>query len=143
MNLALVGLTGSRTWPDPVLLANTLMDVWHDAVQIGYDGIVLMHGDCEEGADALGDAWAIDHGIPRDRNPADWSGPCGPECRPDHRRRGRRGEYCPLAGHRRNQLMVDKKPGLLVAAHHANSSGTADCMRRAKKAGIPILRITA
>jgi integrase/recombinase XerD len=41
------------------------------------------------------------------------------------------------AGHRRNQLMVDLKPLLLVAAHHNGSTDTADCIRRATKAGIP------
>jgi hypothetical protein len=33
--------------------------------------------------------------------------------------------------------MVDEGPVLFVAAHYANSSGTADCLRRARKAGIP------
>ena len=142
-NLALILLTGSRSWPNPQLLADTLMDVWHDATQLGYDGILLMHGDCEDGADALGDLWAIGHGVPRDPHPADWSGPCARDCQPGHRRRGRRGEYCPMAGHRRNQDMVDLEPLLVVAFHHANSTGTADCIRRAEKVGIPVRRITA
>ena len=50
MTLALIGLTGSRSWPDRQLLEDTLLDVWHDAHQIGYTGIELMHG-CAEGAD--------------------------------------------------------------------------------------------
>ncbi|MFD1309090.1 DUF2493 domain-containing protein [Streptomyces kaempferi] len=142
--LALILLTGSRKWPDPKLLEDTLLDVWHDALQNGYGGIDLMHGQAADGADAIGDAWAIRHGVPYRRRPADWNGPCAPNCPPGHRRRNRRGsEYCPFAGHRRNQEMVDEGPILVVAAHHAKSSGTADCMRRAKKAGIPIHRITA
>ncbi|MEU9014212.1 SLOG family protein [Streptomyces sp. NPDC048479] len=143
IGLARICLTGSRSWPEPQLLADTLMDVWHDATQLGYDGIQLEHGACEDGADALGDLWAIGHGIPRHREPADWSGPCAPDCKPGHRRRGRRGDYCPTAGRRRNQLLVDRGPVLVVAAHHNNSAGTADCMRRAKKAGIPVRRIVA
>jgi hypothetical protein len=139
--LALVGLTGSRTWPDLRLLEDTLLDVWHDALQDGFEGIELMHG-CAEGADAIGDAWAIRHGVPRRRRPADWNGPCADACPPGHRRRNRRGiEYCPLAGHRRNQQMVDEGPLLLVAAHHNGSTGTADCIRRAEAAGIPVLTL--
>ncbi|MGV2914773.1 SLOG family protein [Streptomyces alfalfae] len=141
---ALILLTGSRTWPDPQLLEDTLLTVWHDALQDGYDGIELMHGDADEGADALGDAWAIHNGVPVRRRPADWDGPCASDCRPGHRRRNRRGlDYCPQAGHRRNQQMVDERPDLVVVAHHNNSRGTADCMRRAAAAGIPVLRITA
>jgi hypothetical protein len=119
------------------------MDVWHDATQLGYDGILLMHGDCEDGADALGDLWAAGNGVPRDPHPADWPGPCAADCRPGHRRTSRGRDYCPVAGHRRNQEMVDLEPVLFVAAHHQNSNGTADCIRRATKAGIPVRRITA
>jgi hypothetical protein len=141
--LALIGLTGSRRWPDPRLLEDTLLDVWHDALQIGYIGIELMHG-CADGADTIGDRWARRNSIPVRERPADWTGPCGTECQPGHRRRNRRGlEYCPLAGHRRNQHMVDERPVLFVAASHRNSSGTADCARRARTAGIPVHTITA
>ena len=38
--------------------------------------------------------------------------------------------------------MVDEKPVLFVAAQVHGSTGTADCMRRAKKAGIPVHLIT-
>lgn len=141
--LALIGLTGSRKWPDVPLLETTLYLVWHDALQLGYSGIELMQG-CADGADTIGREWGLRNGIlVRDR-PADWEGPCGPECKPGHRRRNRHGtEYCPLAGHRRNQQMVDERPALFVAASHQDSSGTADCSRRAKKAGIPVHTITA
>lgn len=144
MNLARILLTGSRTWPDPPRLEDTLLDVWHDATQTGYDGILLTHGDADHGADPIGDAWAVHHGVPRDPHPADWAGPCADTCPPGHRRRNRRGDdYCPLAGHRRNQHMVDLRPRLVVAAHHRGSRGTADCIRRARTAGIPIRTITA
>ncbi|NUS82745.1 MAG: DUF2493 domain-containing protein [Streptomyces sp.] len=135
--LALIGLTGSRRWPDVPLLETTLYLVWHDALQLGYTGIELMHG-CAEGADTYGDRWARRNGILVRERPADWEGPCAADCKPGHRRRNRRNtEYCPMAGHRRNQQMVDEKPTLFVAAHYTNSSGTADCLRRARKAGIP------
>jgi hypothetical protein len=142
-NLALIGLTGSRLWPDTQLLEDTLLLVWHDALQDGWDGIELMQG-CAEGADTIGSNWARRNGILVRERPADWEGPCGPECQPGHRRRNRRGtEYCPLAGHRRNQQMVEEKPELFVAASYRKSSGTADCARRARKAGIPVLLLEA
>jgi hypothetical protein len=140
---ALIGLTGSRLWPDPQYLEDTLTQTWHDALADGYRGIELMHG-CAEGADMIGGRWAFRNGFLIREFPADWEGPCGAECQPGHRRRNRRGtDYCPLAGHRRNQRMVDEHPLLFVAAQHANSRGTADCIRRAKAAGIPVHRITA
>jgi hypothetical protein len=143
MTLALIGLTGSRLWPDTPRLEQTLLDVWHDALELGYAGIELIHG-CAPGADTIGDRWAKRNGIPVRERPADWEGPCVPECQPGHRRRNRRGtEYCPLAGHRRNQQMVDEGPVLFVAASYRSSTGTADCLRRARAAGIPNLTITA
>jgi hypothetical protein len=39
--------------------------------------------------------------------------------------------------------MVDEHPVLFVAASHRNSSGTADCARRARTAGIPVYLLTA
>lgn len=143
MALALIGLTGSRRWTDRQYLEDTLVQVWHDALAVGYTGIELMHG-CAEGADTIGHEWAFRTGFLIRERPADWEGPCGPECQLGHRRRNWRGtEYCPLAGHRRNQQMVDEQPVLFVAAQCQGSTGTADCMRRAKAAGIPVHRITA
>lgn len=113
-----------------------------DRLQDGYDGILVTHGTAE-GADELADLWALGHDLPRDPHPADWTGPCAPNCPPGHRRPRRGTDYCPLAGHRRNQHMVDLSPDLCVAFHHANSRGTADAIRRVTAAGIPVLRITA
>lgn len=142
MNLALIGLTGSRKWVDVSLLDDTLFLVWHEALEVGYDGIELIHGHARDGADAMGDAWAIANGVSRRRLPADWEGPCGPECQPGHRKPKRNGRtYCPLAGHRRNQQIVDERPLLLVAAQVNSSTGTADCIRRAEAAGVPVHRI--
>ena len=142
MALALIGLTGSRRWTDVTLLEDMLLLVWHDALQVGYEGMEILHG-CADGADTIGGQWAKRNGILVRERPADWGGPCGPECRPGHRKRNRRGaEYCPLAGHRRNQQMVDEGPALFVAAQVHGSTGTADCMRRAEAAGIPVHRIT-
>ncbi|GAA3591171.1 SLOG family protein [Streptomyces osmaniensis] len=148
--LALIGLTGSRAWPDIPLLETTLYLVWHDALQVGYDGMELMHG-CADGADTYGDRWAKRNGIFVRERAADWEGPCAPDCKPGHRRTRRDDTtFCPQAGHRRNQDMVDEHPLLFVAAptqctlpkcrtaRPHDSHGTADCIRRAEAAGIPV-----
>lgn len=155
MNLALIGLTGSRTYPDRARLEETLLEAWHDALQDGYTGIELVQG-CAEGADTIGRDWAIHNGIPVRDRPADWEAPCEPGCKPGHRRTRRDGTtFCPQAGHRRNQGMVDELPVMFVAAptycalprcSHARrhySHGTADCIRRAEAAGIPVRTIPA
>jgi len=143
--IARILITGSRAWPAPSLLADTLMDVWHDATQCGYNGILLVHGGAD-GADILADTWALVHGMSCERHRVDreaWE-TCAEDCRPSHRRIRRDGtEYCPTAGHRRNQHMVDLGAALVVAFHHANSSGTADCIRRATAAQLPVRRILA
>lgn len=136
-------ITGSRSWPDPLLLAQTLMDTWHDALQDGHDSLTVVHGGAD-GADTLAGDWATGHDIATEVHTADWPGPCADTCPPGHRKQHRiRGDYCPLAGHRRNQAMVDRGADLCLAFHHNSSSGTADAMRRATAAGIPVRRITA
>lgn len=134
-------ITGSRSWPDPQMLADALMDAWHDATQLGYQRIVTVHGGAD-GADTLARLWAEGHGLEHEQYNADWSGPCPADCPPGHRRqRARSGDYCPTAGHRRNQHMVDQGADLCIAFHHNNSTGTADCMRRAAAAGIPVRKV--
>lgn len=150
MHLALIGITGSRGWTDNQLLENTLLDVWHDALETGYDGIEVMQG-CADGADTLAGQWAIRNGIPVRERPADWEGPCAPDCQPGHRRPKRNGStFCPQAGHRRNQGMVDERPTMFAAFSAQctaprcvskpvhGSHGTDDCLRRARAAGIPV-----
>lgn len=138
MTTARILITGSRTWPDEAALRQTLADLWHDALQDSHDGIVIVHGTAE-GADQMAGHWAREHQVPVEEHAADWDAPCDANCPPGHRRRNRRGiEFCPFAGHRRNQLMVDLGAAVCAAFQRAGSSGTADCMRRSRKAGIPV-----
>lgn len=112
--LARILITGPRTWTDCASLGDALLNTWHDATQEGYDSILVTHGTAE-GADTLSDDWARAAGVPRDPHPADWAGPCAPNCPPGHRRPRGQGDYCPFAGHRRNDLMVRLRPVLCVA----------------------------
>jgi hypothetical protein len=139
VSLLMILGTGSREFTDVELLDVTLMDCWHDAVQLGYDGIEVREGEAD-GADTLLREWAEAHGVPVDRVPADWEH-CAPSCRPGHRKQRRDGtEYCPTAGHRRNQEMVDRGAGLAVGllVEGLPCRGTRNCLERAERAGIPV-----
>jgi len=131
-------VTGSRSWLDAEVIGSALLDCWHDAMELGADGITVVHGDAP-GADSIADLWAIGFrglGVLREPVPADWSS-CVAGCRPGHRRTRRDGSgYCPTAGHRRNQLMVDRGAAICLAFPLAASTGTWDCARRAETAGI-------
>lgn len=133
-------VTGSRSWRDRETLADALLDAWYDATQVvsSETGFVIVHGDCPDGADALAKQWALDNDLSHEPHAADWSAPCDATC-PNHRKTSdRHGEYCPMAGHRRNQLMVDLGADLVLAFHRNSSRGTADCINRARRAGIPV-----
>lgn len=140
-------VTGSRSWTDRQRLEDALLLAWHDALEAGHTGIVVVHGTAP-GADTYADIWARTHatgGVLVDPHAADWE-TCGPDCPPPgrHRKlRGTKGDYCPTAGHRRNQHMVDLGADLCLAFPHGKATGTHDCMDRARSAGIRIWEITA
>lgn len=74
------------------------------------------------GADSLAAEWAVRFGFPLHTFPADW------------RAHGR------AAGPIRNQRMLDEgKPDIVVAS--PGGHGTADMVRRAKAAGVPVREI--
>lgn len=90
-----------------------------DRVQAKHGPIVIIHGDCETGADRLADEWAKARGMFCVPYPAHWQ----------------------LLGHRagpeRNQRMLeDAEPDAVVA--FPGGRGTADMVRRAKAASIPV-----
>lgn len=86
----------------------------------------LIHGDAP-GADRIGGAWARQRKIPIIRCPAKW--------RVDGRYVG------PAAGPIRNAFMLTLSPDLVVA--FPGNTGTADMVRQAKKAGVPVKEIAA
>jgi YspA, cpYpsA-related SLOG family len=108
-------VTGGRSYDDIFTVCETL-----SKIAIG----VLIHGGAP-GADSLAECYAEDQGIPQRRfdiPPEEW------------RRLGKK------AGPLRNQRMLDEgKPDMVVA--FPGGRGTVDMVRRAKKAGIPVMEI--
>ena len=97
---------------------------WLDAFN-EVSGISLVISGKSRGADKLGENWASLRGIELAEYPADW------------KKHGKK------AGMIRNQQMIDETPGgvdLVVA--FPGGRGTADMIRRAKKAGVEVIEIT-
>lgn len=126
-------VTGSRKWVDDGAVESELRRF----LKFQDDRIVVVHGDCPNGADRIARDFARRH--PRateESHPADWSLRC-PRC-PGHRRVRNGASYCPAQGPLRNQKMVDLGADACLAFPLGESNGTRDCMARAKKAGIPV-----
>lgn len=114
-------VTGSRTWDDVATLAAVLDGI---RARVG-NRMVVVHGHCPDGADAIADAWTLQY-LPRppERWPAPWT------------------QLGKSAGPRRNQAMVDSRPDETVAflRDPANSRGTKHCAAASERAGIPTTR---
>jgi hypothetical protein len=110
-------VTGSRTWTRARDIT-TALDALH--TQHG-DRLIVVHGACPRGADAIADAWCRRHGVAVERHPAAWS-------------------TGPAAGPARNAAMVATSPDLCVAFIRDNSPGATGCAHLAETAGIPTTR---
>lgn len=109
-------VTGGRDYADRERVYKIL-----DAVREFYGQIDwLKHGGAT-GADTLADEWAAARGVNAVRFPADWE---------THGR---------AAGPIRNQDMVDD--GAIVVVAFPGGRGTADLMKRARRAGITVMEI--
>lgn len=106
--------------------------------------LIVRHGACPDGADAIAAAWCAAHRdrVTEDACPAFW-GRCGRFCPAGgHMRRARSGRlYCPDGGFRRNHWMTVKAPVPGVCLAFAVdlpdcNRGTRDCAWRAREAGI-------
>jgi hypothetical protein len=118
-NLFRALVTGSRDWSDTDAIADALAALRAEHGR----NLVIVHGACPRGADAIADAWCRSAGITVERHPADWS-------------TGR------SAGHRRNAAMVGTRPDLCLAFIRSASPGATGCAALAERAGIPTIRRT-
>lgn len=83
--------------------------------------LIVIHG-AARGADRMTDRWARLRGVPRRPYPADWT------------------RYGNAAGPLRNQQMLDEGHPTGVLAF-PGGPGTADMVRRARAAGLPVRRV--
>ena len=141
-----IGLTGSRNWKLEVPIRRALRATVAEAVAAGLRP-VLIHGNCPTGADHLADRiWRSWQWVPEVYD-ADWDS-CGRGCpRKPHRVKrwpedrhhpGTLDDWCPKAGPRRNQRMIDSGLDVLLAFPLGERSGTQNCIRLAERAGIPV-----
>jgi hypothetical protein len=122
-------VTGSRDWDDEGAIAKPLTNLLAATAFVG-DTLVLVHGACPRGADAMANAWAEWHRsrgahIEIERHPADWE------------QHGKR------AGFIRNQAMVDLGAAACFAFIRNGSRGATHTAQRAEAASIPTRRWTA
>lgn len=145
-------ITGSRDWPKVSVIQGAL-DWLLAAAALPKRRLVIVEGECPSGADKMAKVWAIRQGalsegpkkVSLEGIPADWD-TCAPGCRPGHRKPkrgggtdlhpGRRLDYCPTAGHRRNQDMVDSGADVCLAFIKDASEGATHCADAARAAGI-------
>ena len=106
-------VTGGRHYEDGVTLFRVLGEI-HTSRGIS----LLIRGDAS-GADRLAGEWADINDVPVEAFPADW------------KQHGR------AAGPIRNREMLARKPNLVIA--FPGGRGTADMVRQAKSAGIPVM----
>lgn len=130
-------VTGSRDLTKQNVVWNELENELHEN-----GPFFLVVGDAD-GADAAAVHWAKATNTPYKRFEANWGRPCTEYCY--HKPRWKNGRrYCPVAGNLRNQEMVDYMSETLTDEDRClgfpwgKSTGTRDCMKRAKKAGIPM-----
>lgn len=114
-------VTGSRDWLDKLELRLAIIDA--AAVRME-SGLVIVHGACPSGADAMAAEWAADYKVPAEPHPADWA------------------RFGKSAGFRRNAEMVALGADVCLAFIRNSSRGAAHCADLAEKAGIRTLRFT-
>jgi hypothetical protein len=138
-------VTGSREWVDRTAPRDTLtwvttrVEPYRIVVVHGAQGTRDHYGRATKGHDLIMDEVASERGIRTEPHPADWD-TCAPDCDPQHRKIRRNGsDYCPTAGFRRNQKMVDLGVNLCIGFPLGRSPGTRNCMHKAASQGIPVV----
>ncbi len=105
-------VTGSRTWQR--------RDVIHAALRVAPAGSTVVHG-AARGADTIADTVAKSLGLHVEDYPADWK------------------RYGKAAGPIRNSAMVKLGANVCLAfSYDPERGGTGDCVRKARRAGIPV-----
>jgi len=108
-------ITGSRTWDDYNYILKTLTDFETNSPD---KNIVLVSGECPDGADRLCEIAAKALGWEIELYPADWN------------------QYGKRAGFLRNEQMVNTQPDVCIGFVRNRSKGGSMTVRLADKAGI-------
>jgi len=116
-------VTGSRDWQDEESVRFEIA-----GMAMLHPRLVIVHGACPSGADAMAAKAAADIGIRQEPHPARW-------------RAG--GKLDRSAGFRRNAEMVALGADACIAFIRNGSRGASHCADLAEKAGIPVMRLTA
>lgn len=131
-------ITGSRKWTDEA----AIRDVLQRLHRLRMGPYTLVHGDAK-GADRIAAQIASQLGWTVEAHPADWQGPCDPQCEHGPRKRRPDGvEYCPAAGLHRNRLMIELGANLCVAFIKDRSRGATMCAEAAQSAKIRVAWFT-
>lgn len=110
-------ITGGRDWTESSIVTSALDKVFWFCVEHNLTPVIV-HGDCPTGADAIADEYARKRCMVVEPHQADWS-------------QGR------AAGPLRNQHMVSLGADICIAFNNGGR-GTANCMKEARAAGIPL-----
>ena len=116
MKLHKVLITGSRNWTDKHAILEVISESASFAFAIKAT-LLVIHGDCPTGADAIAEAICVESGAYSARIAARWSA-------------GK------VAGPLRNRIMVALKPDSAHAFMMPESRGTVDCVEALRLAGI-------
>lgn len=120
---------GSRTWTDRKAIEDRLGALMRESLGKWTDlfeppgTLTVVHGACEEGADAFARDWCRYHWgtVFEEAHPANWD------------------EYGRKAGPIRNSVVASKGADLCLAFRMpGKSNGTDDMVRKARAAGIPV-----
>lgn len=118
-------LTGSRKWDDARTIRDALDAVARGLIEAGEAELVVRHGACPSGADAIGDMWVrswVDPAlhVTADRHPALWQ------------------KFGKRAGMVRNEQMIALGCDLALAFIRDDSPGATHCAELASDRGIPL-----
>jgi hypothetical protein len=120
-------VTGSRDWSDNKTLFDALSYTyldWKKSNPPGGEGFIVVHG-AARGADTIAGSWVeamahADAHITVEAHAADWA------------------RYGNVAGHKRNQEMLETGIDLVLAFQLDKSPGTKGCVKMAKRMDIPV-----
>jgi len=127
-------VTGGRDYDDMASVFGAL-----DELRAKHGRLTVIQGGATAGADYIARSWcAREKSVHMINEPAEWRDMTATPCVPRRRRDGT--PYNAAAGGIRNQKMLDDhKPDLVLAFD--GGTGTADMVRRAKAAGVPVQHI--